>query len=127
MELDTPTTLAKVLKQLEDVPSLALLKLFNREVGNFVMENLMQHSDDLDFIQDVLDVTGSYCELTPTLHAVLAGFNRRRNLGSFKHGHQSILMDRLRFSHLASAHQQKGGNDHRRKKVTKSIGSRICN
>ena len=125
--LDAPTTLAKVLKQLENVPPLALLKLFNTEVGNFVVENLLQHSDDLDFIQDVLDVTGSYCELTPTLHAVLAGFNRRKNFGSFKHGHQSILMDRLRFSHLASAHQQKCGNDDRSKKAKKSIGSGICN
>ena len=90
------------------------------------MENLVQYSEDLDYTQDVLNAAGSYSQLTPTLHAVLAGFNRRRISGSFKHGHQSIIMDRLRFSHLASANDNDHGNRHRVKQRTRSVDSRPC-
>ena len=37
---------------------------------DFVKENLLQHAEDLDYIQDVLNVVGSFSELNPTLHAV---------------------------------------------------------
>ena len=127
VNLDTPTTLAQVLKQLQRVPPLALLKLFNKQVGDFVLANLIQHSDDLDFIQDVLNLVGSCSELTPILHAVLAGFNRRKNYGSYKHGQQSISMDRLRFSHLASANDYDYDNtqkvNNRRRRV---VSNQLC-
>ena len=125
MKLAEPTTLARVLKQLENVPPLALLKLCNKEVGNSVTANLLQHSDDLDFIQEVLNAVGSHSQLTPTLHAVLAGFNRRRNLGSFKHAQQSFAMDRLRFSHLGSANDNDHSNSHKVKQRVRSAGLRV--
>jgi hypothetical protein len=126
LQMDTPTTLAQVLDQLKAVPPLAILNLCNKEIGAFVTENLLQHSEDLDYVQDVLNVVGSYSELTPTLHAVLAGFNRRRTSGSFKQGHQSIVMDRLRFSHLASPNDNDGGNRPSRKKRPRTVASRVC-
>ena len=126
LQLNTPTTLAQVLEKFRKAPPLDILKLCNKEMGAFILENLVQHSDDLDYTQDVLNATGSYSELTPTLHAVLAGFNRRRISGSFKHGHQSIIMDRLRFSHLASANDNDDGNCHRRKRRRKIVISRPC-
>ena len=66
------------------MPPLDILKLCNNEMRAFVIENLLQHSDDLDYIQDVLNVVGWYPDLTPTLHTVLAGFNRRRISGSLR-------------------------------------------
>ena len=125
LQMDTPTTLAQVLKQLQSVPPLTLLNLCNKEKGEFVIENLLQHSEDLDYVQDVLNIVGSHSELTPTLHAVLAGFNRRRTSGRFKQGHQSIVMDRLRFSHLASSNDDYGDSRPRRKKRTRFV-SRAC-
>ena len=95
-------------------------------MGDFVKENLLQHAEDLDYIQDVLNVVGSFSELNPTLHAVLAGFNRRRISGSFKDGHQSVIMDRLRFSHLASANENNRGNRYRKKQGKRSFVSREC-
>ena len=89
------------------------------------MENLLQHSEDLDYVQDVLNIVGSHSELTPTLHAVLAGFNRRRTSGRFKQGHPSIVMDRLRFSHLASSNDDYGDSRPRRKKRTRFV-SKAC-
>ena len=102
LRLDETTTVAQVFDKLKALPPLAILKLCNKEVGDLVKECLLQQSDDLDFVQDVLDLVGSDSALTPTLHAVLAGFARRNNHRRFKHGQTSIAMDRLRFTHLAS-------------------------
>ena len=95
-------TISQVLKKLGALPPLTLLKLCNKELGDFVMDSLIQHSDDLDFVQDVLNTTASHSSLTPTMHAVIAGFTRRRNYGRFKHNQQSVALDRVRFAHLAS-------------------------
>ena len=88
LNLTTPTTVLQVLKWLQKAPPLAILKLCNSETANFLMNNLLQHSDDLDFVQDVLNAVASHSEINPTMQAVLAGFNRRRNLGRFKDGQQ---------------------------------------
>ena len=109
LQLEEKTTVGQVLNKLKTLPPLAILKLCNKEVGDLVKENLLQHSDDLDFVQDVLDLVGSHSALTPTLHAVLAGFTRRKNYGRFKHGKISIAMDRIKFSHLASSSDNNDG------------------
>ena len=109
LQLEERSTAAEVLKKLEAVPPLAILNLCNKEVAELVKESLLQHSDDLDFVQDVLDLVGSNSALTPTLHAVLAAFNRRKNHARFKHGEISIAMDRMRFSHLASSSDKNDG------------------
>ena len=109
---------SKVLKKVEAVPPLALLRLCNKKLGDYVMDSLSQHSDDLDFVQEVLDAVGSESPLSPTMHGVLAGLSRRRNYGRFKHGHQSIGMDILRFSHLARPNDKDSRN-----KVKKNAGN----
>jgi len=126
LQMDTPTTLGQVLDKLKAAPPLRILNLCNKETGAFVTKNLLQHSEDLDYVQDVLNVVGSHSELTPTLHAVLAGFNRRRTSGSFKQGHKSIVMDRLRFSHLASPNDNDGGIRSSMKKRVRTTVSRVC-
>ena len=127
LQLEERTTVAEVLDKLKAVPPLAILKLCNKDVGDLVEEYLLQHADDLDFVQDVLDLVGSHSALTPTLHAVLAGFGRRKNHGRFKHGQISIAMDRLRFSHLASPNDKDDGNVMKTKYRSKvGMPKRIC-
>ena len=65
-------------------------------------EQLLQHADDLDFVQDTLTASGSSLQLNPLLNGVLAGFNRRRRHQRFKYGHRTLEFDRLRFAQTAS-------------------------
>ena len=102
LRLNAPSTVGELLQQLADVPPLALLKLFNKDAGDFIMNNMIQHSGDLDYVQDVLTTVAEHPQLNPSKFAVLEGFNRRRNFGRFKLGHHSIDLDRLRFSHTAT-------------------------
>ena len=110
LQSEESTTFSEVLKKLGAAPPLAVLRLCNRQLGDYVMDSLLQHSDDLDFVQDVLDAIGSQSALTPTMHGVLCGLMRRRNYGRFKGGQWSIGMDIMRFSHLASQHDKDGRN-----------------
>ena len=120
LRLEDKMTVAQVLSKLKAVPPLTILKLCNKEVGDFVMDNLLQHSDDLDFVQDVLDLVGLHSALTPTLHTVLAGFSRRKNHGRFKYGQMSIAMDRLIYARLASPKDKDNRNVIKRKERSKS-------
>ena len=63
---------------------------------------MLQHADDLDFVQDVLCASGDSLEVNPILNGVLAGFNRRRRYSRFKYGHHTMELDRLRFEHTIS-------------------------
>ena len=63
---------------------------------------MLQHADDLDFSQDVLNASGDALEVNPTLNGVLEGFNRRRRYQRFKFGHHTLELDRLRFAHTSS-------------------------
>ena len=65
-------------------------------------EQLLQHADDLDFVQDTLTASGNSLQLNPLLNGVLAGFNRRRRHQRFKYGHRTLDFDRLRFAQTAS-------------------------
>ena len=77
---------------------LSLLYICNPEFGKYMTNHLLQHSDDLDFIQDVLKATGGSRELNPILNSVLVGFGRRRRYGRFKCGQLNLQFDRLRFA-----------------------------
>ena len=46
------------------LPPLALISLWNKELGNLVKDHLLQHADDLDFVQEVLSATGEIWYLT---------------------------------------------------------------
>ena len=109
LRLEESTTFSQVLKTLETVPALAILKLCNKELGDFVMDSLQQQSEDLDYVQEVLDAA-SHSALSPTKHAVLAGFCRRRSHGRFKKKGGSVAMERLKFLHLASPKDQYAGS-----------------
>ena len=102
LQLGTTSTVGDLLKQLGTAPPLAILQLCNAEVGKFLKDNMVRQSENLDFVQDMLSV-GAHPELNPAKFTLLEGFNRHRNLGRFKFGHQPVDVDRLRFAHTASA------------------------
>ena len=87
-------TMAQLLSQLSQAPPMAILKLCNLEMGRDLGDKIIQLSDDLDFTQEVLSAVGNHSELNPTMQAVLASFNRRRNFGRFKSGAQTLALER---------------------------------
>ena len=93
---------ADFLKQLGRAPPIAVLQLLFGSRGYNVMDSILQHADDLDFVQDALSATGDSPELNPVLNGVLAGFNRRRRYNRFKYAHHTLELDRLRFQHTSS-------------------------
>ena len=80
------------------IPPLSLLHICNPKIAKYVTEHLLQHGDDLDFVQYVLKATGASKELNPLLNSVVAGFGRRRRHGRFKRGQLNVHFDRLRFA-----------------------------
>ena len=90
--------MAELIKVFEKIPHLSLLHICNPEFVKYLSNLLLQHSDDLDFVQDVLTATGKSRELNPILNSVLAGFGRRRRYGRFKCGELNLQFDQLRFA-----------------------------
>ena len=91
-----------------------------------MIERLLRHGDDLDFMQSLITSLGNRSELNPSLNAVHTAYTRRRFTGRFKNQSQSIEMDTL-------LHQDtKGTNDddkmilqtERQKKT--APGARLC-
>ena len=109
------TTVAELLKIFAKIPPLSLLHLCNPDFGKYVTEHLLQHGDDLDFVQDILSAVGSSKELNPILNSVLAGFGRRKRQGRFKCGQLNLHFDRLRFAETATPED----NDMMAKDLTK--------
>ena len=96
LRLTSPSTLGELFAQLRSAPPLAVLKLCNKEAADYIMQNMLQHSEDLDYVQDVLTCVGNQKELNPSKLAVLEAFNRRRSLGRL------MDLDRPRFAHMTS-------------------------
>ena len=103
LRLGTMGTMAELLKNLSRAPALSVLQLCFGDRNADFADQLLQHADNLDFVQDVLSATGNSAELNPILNGVLAGFNRRRRYRRFKYGHHSLDIDRLRFASTKSA------------------------
>ena len=102
LRLGTQTTVAETLKKLGQAPPVAVLELcYGRKQFDFVA-SMLQHADDLDFVQDVLSATGSSNKINPILNGVIAGFNRRRRHQKFKLGHYNMELDRLRYAETAT-------------------------
>ena len=102
LRLGDQTTVAEVIKELGSASPLEVLQLcFGRKECD-VTEHLIQHADNLDFVQDTLVATGATLQLNPVLNGMLAGFNRRRRYKRFKYGHCNMELDRLRFADTAT-------------------------
>ena len=46
--------MADLIKVFEKIPPLSLLHICKPEFAKYLSDHLLQHSDDLDFVQDVL-------------------------------------------------------------------------
>ena len=90
---------AEFLKRMSRAPPIAVLQLWYGTEKFNVLESMLQHADDLDFTQDVLNASADALEVNPTLKGVLEGFNRRRRDKRFKFGHHTVELDGLRFAH----------------------------
>ena len=103
LRLGTQSTVGEVLKNLGRAPPLAVLQLcYDRKAFDFA-ESLIQHADDMDFVQDTLTAIGESHNLNPIFNGMLAGFNRRRRHQRFKFGHHTLQLDRLRFADSVSS------------------------
>ena len=102
LRLGTVMPVAEMIKSFGKAPPLAVLKLCHGTKNYDFTDHLLQHADDLDFVQDTLSATCCFLQVNPTLNGVLAGFNRRRRFGRFKWGQQTLEFDRLRFGQTAS-------------------------
>ena len=79
-------------------------------------ESLLQHNNDLDYLQQLTTSLGKRTELNPSLNAVIEAFNRRRFYGRYKKDGQSVELDTL-------LHQRsKGDND----EDESSKDNRVC-
>ena len=102
LRLDMKMTLAELFSKLKCVPPLTIIKLFNRSLADSIKENLLKHSGDLDFVQDVLSSVASHTALNPILNSVHAGFCRKRDFGRFKDRGISLELDLLQFQNTKS-------------------------
>ena len=102
LRLNSVMPVAETIRRLGQAPPMAVLKLCNRTTGEDISNKLVQHLDDLDFVQDVLTVTANQQELNPAMHGVIEGLGRRKTFQRFKSNNQGMDIDRLRFSHTAT-------------------------
>ena len=102
LRLGTHLSVAEMIKKMGQAPPLAVLRLCYDQKNFDVSDQLLQHADDVDFVQDTLSTTGNSMQLNPVLNGVLAGFNRRRRHNRFKFGDRTLEFDRLRFAETAS-------------------------
>ena len=102
LKLGTYMPAAALLKELSQIPPLTLLQLCYKGKNFNLSEHLLQHADDLDFVQDTITATGKCSQLNPVMNGVLAAFNRRRRFNRFKYGNVNLEFDRLRFANTAT-------------------------
>ena len=103
LRMGTQSTVCELIKKFGKMAPLTVLQIcYGRRNFDFA-EKLLQHAEDLDFVQDTLTATGGSQSLNPIFNGVLAGFNRRRRHGRFKFGHYNLEIDRLRYATTATA------------------------
>ena len=55
-----------------------VIKFVNREKGEQLTKVLLQHADDLDYLQDLMNSLSKKGSLNPSLNAVIQAYSRRR-------------------------------------------------
>ena len=96
VDLATVGTAGQFIKMLGKMSPLDMIKLVNKPSWEALTDVLLQHADDLDYIQNLLNVLGNKTGVNPAMNAVSdAFFNRRRFSGRFKTGDQRVELDVL--------------------------------
>ena len=92
---DSVGTAAHFTKALAQAPIMEGIKFANKEKGEKLTKVLLQHADDLDYLQDLITSIGKKTALNPSLNAVIQAYSRRRYGGLFKKEGQSVELDTL--------------------------------
>ena len=69
------------------------MELISKERKEQVTEKLLQHADDLDYLQNLVTSLGREPGLNPLMNAVEEAYARRRFTGRFKTTGQSVRLD----------------------------------
>ena len=95
VDLAARGTAGQFIKLLGQMPPLEVLKLINKPSYDALTGKLLQHADDLDYSQNLLNLVGENSEVNPAMNAVSEAFNRRRFSNRFKTGDQNVALDAL--------------------------------
>lgn len=95
MGLATRGTAGEFVKAIGKMSPLGILRLTDKKRWEAISEKLLQHGDDLDYVQTLLNVLGDRTDINPAMNAVVDAFNRRRFTGRFKMANQSVELDTL--------------------------------
>ena len=71
-------TAAQFSKALAQAPIMEGVKFASKEQEEKLTKVLLQHADDLDYLQDLISSIGKKTALNPSLNAVVQAFSRRR-------------------------------------------------
>ena len=95
MGLATRGTAGEFIKAIGKMSPLGILRMTDKKRWEVLSEKLLQHGDDLDYVQTLLNVLGDRTDINPAMNAVVDAFNRRRFTGRFKMANQSVELDTL--------------------------------
>ena len=70
-------TATQFLKALSKAPPLQILEITNHQKYKEVLEGILQHEDDLDYLQTLITSSNNEPALNPTMNALNEAFTRR--------------------------------------------------
>ena len=82
-------------KVLAAAAPLEILKAIKSPQVDRLIERVLRHADDLDFLQTLITSLGNRSEVNPSLNALHEAYSRRRFSGRFKSQGQNIKLDTL--------------------------------
>ena len=88
-------TAAQFLKALGKAPLLQILEITNQQRYKEVWESMLQHEDDLDYLQTLITSANNEPALNPTMNALNEAFTRRWFSGRFRTAGRSIELDTI--------------------------------
>ena len=92
---DTVGSVTQLKKALSKAPLFQVLEIANKSKLSEVLKGFSQHTEDLDYLQSLINSIGKHSALNPSLNAVCDAFIRRRFRGCFKTLAQGVELDTL--------------------------------
>ena len=95
LDLTAVGSAAQFIKSLGKMSPLNVLRLIDKTNEKALTAALLQHADDIDYVQSLLNVIGTETGVNPAMNAVADAFSRRRFSQRFKTGDQNVKLDAL--------------------------------
>ena len=95
LDLTAVGSAGQFIKSLGKMSPLNVLRLIDETNEKSLTAALLQHADDLDYVQSLLNVIGTEAGVNPAMNAVADAFSRRRFSHRFKTGDQNVKLDAL--------------------------------